>query len=162
MIDEENYLEYREKRREENEEQNKCFKYNREILVIPPNGELEEINAEGYHFEKLYERFNEYEGSSKDNEYITAITGAKNGYVVFIIDTYSLCMFYPSSLKPIQSEVLITVLNRILNNSMVYGGMIEEQDNSKFKEWNKGREISIEVVKELINNIPLKEEKRTI
>lgn len=155
-LDEERYLEYWEKREKENIEQFECFEHSRKIIVISEDGELEELKVEGYHFETLYERFKVYEGADEFDEYVTSSVAAKNGFIVFILDTYSLSMFYPSSFTFKQKETLLNLLNTIPANAKVYASIIDNTESINMIEWNNGEEILNEYLKTLINEVPLK------
>lgn len=103
------------------------FKNDREVLIVHENGEKEELDMRVMHLDSLRERFPDVDDGTMETEYAFSCELACFGYIVFIIDNFSISIFCPKTITLAQKETVVEILrklNDIEPEYLVYAGVV--------------------------------------
>ena len=138
------------------------FKYRRGVLLISPAGKDEELEVvgegfnEGYHFDRLINRFKHLPMVDCSDEYVLACAAAKyENYIVFIIDTISLSIFLPSFLTDVQKNTLMHYLLQLSPGVMLFAEVAPADEAAKMTALNEGEEISAASLINVVHAMPV-------
>lgn len=139
----------------------RLFKRSREVLVVFPDGEHEELEMESFHLDSLRKKFPELDDATIETEYVFSCKAARCGYIIFIIDSFGISIFFPDKITIYQKNKVVEILLQIkqLNkNYLIYAGVVG--DDVELNSFNDGRGMLVDVLIEEIDNISLDMEVR--
>lgn len=146
------------------------FKHPIEVLIIFPNGEIEELpvnKKNPRHHLALMARFPEIKMNPQNIFPVATVVNKDMNTIVFGIENNGISMFFPASITSKQKELAIGILTDLQNfpssnGLFLYGGItIDVYGMNQFAEgmylFNEGESISIEQAIEEIKRIPIEE-----
>lgn len=151
------YLNYRDNY--DSPERWNILQSNEAILVIYPTGEMEEISVEGkYHYEELYKKFSYVLGIDENDEFLTSIRLAQVGYIIFLVDLYGICVFFPGKLEKVQKNKVLEVLHTIKKGYTIYAGKVCSLDKLDMEYFQDGDVIEVSDLIDKVKQISLVDE----
>lgn len=103
------------------------FKNDREVLIVYEDGEKEELDMRVMHLDSLRERFPDVDDGIMETEYAFSCELTFLGYIVFIIDNFSISIFLPKMISSWQKETVVEILRKLNDidpEYLVYAGIV--------------------------------------
>lgn len=139
------------------------FKYPIEVLIIFPDGEMEELpvnNKNPRHHLALMNRFPHLRINAQNIFSVATMVNRVMNTIVFGIENNGISMFFPICITSKQKELVISILKNLQNSFLyneilLYGGIASGEGEIGMYVFNEGKDITIEQALEEIERIPI-------